>query len=134
MKKRISRLLVVTMLLTMILALPVFGQEVTEPTQVIKEETFNAGEEKLQREFHNSEIWRAGYYVEYLDGVIYNLNETVRIKQEVVTNYKYLSQYNPYYSTLIPAAERDLAQAKAWVDYYKLYKKQVQADFAEKYK
>lgn len=134
MKKRISRLLAVTMLLTMILVLPVMAQEVTDPTRVIKEETFNAGEEKLQVEFHNSEVWRSGYYLEYLDGVIYNLGETVRIKQEVVTNYKYLSQYNPYYSTLIPAAERDLAQAKAWVDYYKLYKKQVQADFATLYK
>ena len=95
MKKRISRLLAVTMLLTMILTLPVFAQEVTDPTRVIKEETFNAGEEKLQVEFRNSEVWRSGYYLEYLDGVIYNLNETVRIKQEVVTNYKYLSQYNP---------------------------------------
>lgn len=134
MRKRISRLLVVTMLLSMILALPVFGQEVTEPTQVIREETFNAGEEALQKEFHNSEVWRAGYYVEYLDGVIYNLNETVRIKQEVVTNYKYLSQYNPYYSTLIPAAEQDVIKAQAWVEYYKQYRAAVAEDFAVRYR
>ena len=71
--------------------------------------------------------------MKYLDGVIYNLNETVRIKQEIVTNYKWLAQYNPYYATLIPAAERDLAQAKAWVEYYKAYKIQVQADLKAKY-
>lgn len=132
--KRLIKTLVVTMVAVAIFALPVFAQEVTDPNKVIKEETFNAGEDILANEFHNSQIWRSGEYIKYLDGVIYNLNEVVRIKQEVVTNYKYLSQYNPYYSTLIPSAERDLAQAKAWVEYYKQYKSAVQADFDVKYK
>lgn len=120
--------------LTIIMAVPVFAQEVTDPTKVIKEETFVAGEDALANEFHNSEVWRSENYVKYLGGVIFNLEEVVRIKQEVVTNYKYLSQYNPYYSTLVPAAERDLAQAKAWVQAYKEYRKAVQADLKVRYK
>jgi hypothetical protein len=128
------RVIITAVALTFLMVVPVFAQEVTDPNKVIKEETFVAGEDALANEFHNSEVWRSENYVKYLDGVIYNLNEVVRIKQEVVTNYKYLSQYNPYYSTLIPQAERDLAQAKAWVEYYKQYKKAVQVDLKERYK
>ena len=115
-------------------AYPELKQQQDLITKVIKEETFVAGEDALANEFHNSEVWRSENYVKYLDGVIFNLEEVVRIKQEVVTNYKYLSQYNPYYSTLVPAAERDLAQAKAWVQAYKEYKKAVQADLKVRYK
>ena len=131
--KKAIKLTLLTAILTMVFALPVFAQEVTDPNKVIKEETFTAGEDALAQEFHNSEVWRSNNYLKYLDGVIYNLNETVRIKQEVVTNYKWLAQYNPYYATLIPQAERDLAQAKAWVEYYKAYKVQAQADLKAKY-
>ena len=134
MKKRIRRVLAMVLVLTIMSAVPAFAQEVTDPEKVIKEETFVAGEDALANEFHNSEVWRSENYVKYLDGVIFNLEEVVRIKQEVVTNYKYLSQYNPYYSTLVPAAERDLAQAKAWVQAYKEYKKAVQADLKVRYK
>ena len=125
--------LVVATLLTMVFALPVMAQEVTDPNKVITVQTFTAGEDALAREFHNSEIWRSENYVKYLDGVIYNLNETVRIKQEIVTNYTELAKVNPYYATLIPQAERDLAQAKAWVEYYKAYRVQAQADLKAKY-
>ena len=128
------KMFVVSAVLIMMFTLPVMAQEVTDPNKVIKEETFVAGEDALAQEFHNSEVWRSENYVKYLDGVIYNLNEVVRIKQEVVTNYKWLAQHNPYYNTLTPAAERDLAQAKAWVEYYKQYKKDVQADLKVKYK
>ena len=134
MKKRIRRVLAMILVLTIMSAVPAFAQEVTDPEKVIKEETFVAGEDALANEFHNSEVWRSENYVKYLDGVIFNLEEVVRIKQEVVTNYKYLSQYNPYYSTLVPAAERDLAQAKAWVQAYKEYRKAVQADLKVRYK
>ena len=134
MKKRIRRVLAMVLVLTIMSAIPVFAQEVTDPEKVIKEETFVAGEDALANEFHNSEVWRSENYVKYLDGVIFNLEEVVRIKQEVVTNYKYLSQYNPYYSTLVPAAEQDLAKAKAWVQAYKEYKKAVQADLKVRYK
>lgn len=122
-----------TAILTMVFCLPVMAQEVTDPNKVIKEETFVAGEDALANEFHNSEVWRSENYVKYLDGVIYNLNEVVRIKQEVVTNYKWLAQVNPYYNTLIPAAERDLAQAQSWVAYYKQYRINVQADLKARY-
>ena len=132
--KKAIKTLVVAVILTVGFCLPIMAQEVTDPEKVIKEETFTAGEDALAREFHNSEIWRSDNYIKYLDGVIYNLNETVRIKQEVVTNYKWLAQYNPYYNTLLPAAERDLAQAKAWVAYYEQYKKDAQADLKARYK
>ena len=132
--KKAIKTLVVAVILTVGFCLPVMAQEVTDPNKVIKEETFTAGEDALANEFHNSEIWRSENYVKYLDGVIYNLNETVRIKQEIVTNYKYLSQFNPYFNTLLPAAERDLAQAKAWAAYYEQYKKADQADLKARYK
>lgn len=128
------KILVVSLVATVLFSLPVFAQEVTDPNKVIKEETFVAGEDALANEFHNSEIWRSENYVKYLDGVIYNLEEVVRIKKEVVTNYKWLSQYNSYYATLIPAAERDLAQAVSWVNYYKAYKVEVQKDLKARYK
>lgn len=128
------KILFVTLVTTVLFAMPVFAQEVTDPEKVIKEETFVAGEDALANEFHNSEVWRSNNYISYLDGVIYNLNEVVRIKQEVVTNYKYLAQFNPYFNTLLPAAERDLAQAKAWVAYYEQYKKAAQADLKVRYK
>ena len=130
---KMLKTLVVATLMMVIFCVPVMAQEVTDPNKVIKEETFTAGEDALAREFHNSEVWRSDNYIKFLDGVIYNLNETVRIKQEIVTNYKWLAQYNPYYATLIPQAERDLAQAKAWVEYYKAYKVQAQADLKAKY-
>lgn len=121
-------------LMIVIMAVPVFAQEVTDPEKVIKVETFEAGEDALANEFHNSEVWRSDNYIKYLDGVIYNLNEVARIKAEVVTNYKELSKVNPYYATLIPGAERDLAQAKAWVAYYEQYKKAAQTELKIKYK
>ena len=131
--KNFLKILFMVTVLTILLAIPTFAQEVTDPEKVIKEETFTAGEDTLANEFHNSEVWRSENYVKYLDGVIYNLNEVVRIKQEVVTNYKWLAQYNPYYNTLIPQAERDLAQAKAWVEYYKAYKVNTRNDLKVKY-
>lgn len=132
MKKFMAVVLSIVVLTT--LTVPVFAQEITDPNKVIKEEVFVANEDNLANEFHNSEIWRSENYVKYLDGVIYNLNEVVRIKQEIVTNYKELAKVNPYYSTLIPQAERDLAQAKAWVEAYKQYKTAVQADLKVRYK
>lgn len=134
MKRRINRLVAMTMLLTMVLAMPVFAQEVTDPEKVIKEETFVAGEDALAAEFHNSQIWRSDNYLKYLDGVIYNLNETARIKKEIVTNYTFLSQYNPSFAQKIPQAQKDYEEAVAWVDAYKEYKKVVQADLKAKFK
>ena len=132
--KRLFKTLVVTALATAILAVPVFAQEVTDPTKVYTVKAFDADEQILVRDFHNMEVWRCENYIKYLDGVIYNLNETVRIKKEVVTNYKWLAQYNSYYASLIPAAERDLAQAQAWVDAYKAYRNEAQIYLKAQYK
>ena len=133
MKKKLS-VFTLSVLFAIIFTVPAMAQEVTDPEKVIKEETFVAGEDALANEFHNSEVWRSNNYISYLDGVIYNLNEVARIKQEIVTNYKWLAQYNPYYATLVPAAEKDLAEAKAWVDYYIAYKQAAQADLKARYK
>ena len=132
MKKKLS-VFTLSMLFAIMFTVPAMAQEVTDPTKVIMEETFVAGEDALAQEFHNSEVWRSENYVKYLDGVIYNLNETVRIKKEIVTNYTWLSQYNPQFADMIPQAEKDLAEAQAWVDAYKAYKIAVQADLKARY-
>ena len=134
MKKRIRRVLAMVLALTIMSAVPAFAQEVTDPTKVYKEDAFNIDEGKLIEDFHKGEVWRCENYVKYLDGVIFNLEETVRIKKEIVTNYKYLSQYNSYYASYIPGAEKDLAEAEAWVAAYKEYRKAVQADLKVRYK
>lgn len=134
MKKRIRRVLAMVLVLTFMSAVPAFAQEVTDPTKVYKEDAFNIDEGKLIEDFHKGEVWRCENYVKYLDGVIFNLEETVRIKKEIVTNYKYLSQYNSYYASYIPGAEKDLAKAEAWVAAYKEYRKAVQADLKVRYK
>lgn len=132
MKKRISLFTLVT-LFAIMFTVPVMAQEVTDPTKVIKEETFVASEDALAQEFHNSQIWRSENYLKYLDGVIFNLNETVRIKQEIVTNYTWLSQFNLEFRDKIPEAQKDLENAQAWVDAYKLYKDAVRADLKVRY-
>lgn len=134
MKKRIRRVLAMVLVLTIMSAVPAFAQEVTDPTKVYKEDAFNIDEGKLIEDFHKGEVWRCENYVKYLDGVIFNLEETVRIKKEIVTNYKYLSQYNSYYASYISDAEKDLAEAEAWVAAYKEYRKAVQADLKVRYK
>ena len=132
--KKLLKITLIASALTILMCIPAFAQEVTDPEKVIKEEVFVAGEDALANEFHNSEVWRSENYVKYLDGVIYNLNETARIKKEIVDNYTWLSRYNPYYATLIPQAQADYEKAVAWVDYYKAYKVAVQADLKARYK
>lgn len=131
--KKAIKTLVVAVILTVSFCLPVFAQEVTDPEKVIKEETFVAAEDRLANEFHYSQIWRSDNYVKYLDGVIYNLNETVRIKKEVVDNYTYLSQFNPAFRDKIPQAQADYDKAVAWVNAYKEYRQAVQADLKAKF-
>ena len=133
MRKRISKILIVTMVLTMLAAVPAFAQEVTDPTKVYKEEAFNADENLLIQDFHNGEVWRCENYVKYLDGVIFNLNETARIKKEIVTNYTKLAEVNPYFKTLLPNAIKDYEEAVSWVNAYKEYRKAVQADLKVRY-
>lgn len=124
---------VLTAILTMVFCLPVMAQEVTDPTKVYKEDAFNIDEQKLIDDFHKGEVWRCNNYVEYLDGVIFNLNETARIKKEIVTNYTELAKVNPYFQTLLPNAIKDYGEAVAWVDAYKAYRQAVAADLKIRY-
>ena len=156
------KMILVASVLTLLFSVPVMAQEVTDPNSVIKADTLvaelsahradvekqldyfkstqvipavcDAHVQVVEQQLASYEKDRANNYLLYLDRVIYNLNETVRIKKEIVTNYTWLSQYNPYYATLIPAAQQDVVKAEAWVEYYKLYKTQVQAEFAVLYK
>lgn len=122
-----------TAILTMIFCIPVMAQEVTDPEKVITEETFVAEENRLANEFHNSQVWRSENYVKYLDGVIFNLSETARIKKEIVDNYTWLSQFNPSFRDKIPQAQKDYEKAVAWVNVYKEYRKVVQADLRARF-
>lgn len=122
-----------TAILTMVFCLTVMAQEVTDPTKVYKEDAFNIDEQKLIDDFHKGEVWRCENYVKYLDGVIFNLNETARIKKEIVTNYTELAKVNPYFQTLLPNAIKDYTEAVAWVDAYKAYRQAVQADLKIRY-
>lgn len=130
---RAIRIIVMSLLIMVVMAQAVMAQEVTDPEKVIKEETFVAEEDRLANEFHNSQIWRSDNYLKYLDGVIFNLNETARIKKEVVDNYTYLSQFNPAFMDKIPQAQADYDKAVAWVNAYKEYRKAVQADLKAKF-
>lgn len=131
--KKVFKSLVVAMVLTVGFALPVFAQEVTDPKTVYTEEQFNIDENKLIEDFHKGEVWRCNNYVEYLDGVIYNLNETARIKKEIATNYTELAKVNPYFQTLLPNAIKDYTEAVGWVDAYKAYRNAVAADLKVRY-
>ena len=131
--KKAIKTLILTSILTMVFAIPVLAQEVTDPEKVYKEEAFNIDEQKLIDDFHNGEVWRCENYVEYLDGVIFNLNETARIKKEIVINYTELAKVNPYFQTLLPSAIKDYETAVAWVDAYKAYRQAVSADLKVRY-
>lgn len=158
---KVLKTLLLIVCLLVFLTIPVYAQETTNPTSVIKADTLIAelsahhatveqqleGFKKTQvipavcdahvkvveTQLKNYERERADNYLKYLDGVIYNLNETVRIKKEIVTNYTWLSQYNPQFGAMVPAAQADLAQAQAWVDAYKAYKTAVAQDFNTRY-
>lgn len=131
--KKVFKSLVVAMVLTVGFALPVFAQEVTDPKTVYTEDQFNIDEGKLIEDFHKGEVWRCENYVEYLDGVIFNLNETARIKKEIVTNYTELAKVNPYFQTLLPNAIKNYEEAVNWVNAYKVYRNAVAADLKVRY-
>lgn len=153
--------LLMATIVTVAFAIPVMAQEVTDPNTVIKEEALvnelsahHATVEKqldyfkstqvipavcdahvatVRTQLKNYERDRADNYLKYLDYVIYNLNETTRIKKEIVTNYQWLSQYNPQFATMIPAAQADVDKAQLWVEVYKNYKSAVAQDFDVRY-
>ena len=158
---RVLKSLILASIMTVVFAMPAMAQEVTDPNTVIKEEVLvneltahHATVEKqldyfkstqvipavcdahvatVRTQLKNYERGRADNYLKYLDYVIYNLNETVRIKKEIVTNYTWLSQYNPQFATMIPAAQADVDKAELWVTVYKNYKSAVAQDFDTRY-
>ena len=99
--RRTIKTLIISAVVSALFTIPVMAQEITDPKAVYTEDKFCIDEQKLIDDFHRGEVWRCENYVSYLDGVIFNLNETARIKKEVVTNYTYLAQFNSYYATLI---------------------------------
>lgn len=131
--KAIKTVIIATILMG-VFAIPVMAQEVTDPKAVYTEDQFNIDEGKLIEDFHKGEVWRCNNYVEYLDGVIFNLNETARIKKEVVTNYTELAKVNPYFNTLLPDAIKQYNEAVGWVEAYKQYRNAVSADLKVRYK
>ena len=50
-------------------------------------------------------------YVNYLQQIVVNKQETERVKLEVVNNYKSLANVNPEFAALLPAAEADYQAA-----------------------
>ena len=54
----------------------------------------------------------ANNHFDYLQKVINNAKENVRIKQEIVTNYTNLAKVNPQFEAMIPAAQADLLKAQ----------------------
>ena len=131
--RRTIKTLIISAVVSALFAIPVMAQEVTDPEKVYKEDAFNIDEQKLIDDFHKGEVWRCNNYLEYLDGVIFNLNETARIKKEVVTNYTQLAKVNPYFNSLLPGAIKDYETAVAWVDAYKAYRQAVAADLKVRY-
>jgi len=50
-------------------------------------------------------------HLDYLQKVVNNAKENVRIKQEIVTNYTNLGKVNPQFAAMVPAAQAELQKA-----------------------
>lgn len=138
---KITKMLVVTAVLTVFCTIPVMAQEVTDPKTVITETQFEKALMEHQQAVvkqltavtssmadknaaakHiavvNSQLQRynkdeANNYINYLNKVVINLKETERIKKEVVDNYNNLSKVNPTYAAMLPQAMVDYNNAVA---------------------
>ena len=139
--KKAVKVLVVAAVLTVMFALPCFAQELTKVNPDVTEEQFIAANAAhnatvvaqakwvtdpmvdraaasrhlavVATQLKNSNREAADNYIDYRKKRVAGFKETERIKLEVVNNYKYLSQFNPYFATLIPAAEADYNNAVA---------------------
>ncbi len=138
---KITRMLVITAVLTVFCTIPVMAQEVTDPKTVITEAQFQKAlmehQQVVARQLTavtssmadknaaaqhiavvNSQLQRynkdeANNYINYLNKVVINLKETERIKKEVVDNYTNLSKVNPTYAAMLPQAMADYNTAVA---------------------
>ncbi len=139
--KRFWKLFLLTSILTMMLGVTCFAQELTKVNPDVTEDQFIAAVtahtntvvaqakavtdpmidraaasrhlEVVANQLKNSNRIAADNYINYRKQRVVGLKETERIKLEVVNNYKYLSQFNPYFASLIPAAEADYNAAVA---------------------
>lgn len=138
---KITKMLVITAVLTVFCTIPVMAQEVTDPKTVITEAQFEKAlmehQQVVARQLTavtssmadknaaakhiaavNSQLQRynkdeANNYINYLNKVVINLKETERIKKEVVDNYTNLSKVNPTYASMLPQAMVDYNTAVA---------------------
>lgn len=138
---KLYKMLVITAALTVICAVPVMAQEITDPKTVITEAQFQKAimdhqqtvltqvnavtasmADKNSAAKHaavvNAQLQRynraeADNYINYLNKVVINLKETERIKKEVVDNYTNLSKVNPTYAAMVPQAMVDYNTAVA---------------------
>ena len=142
--KRLLKLALLTGILSVLFVVPAFAQEITVQKDIIPEEKLlaelNAHNIEVYNQLqafmktqvdsvaanaHAMVVYnqlkaynkdRANNFINYKKGVVYNLKEVERIKKEIVTNYQWLSQYNPYFQTLIPApcCGRPARPARSW--------------------
>ena len=138
---KLSKILVITVALTVLSAIPVMADEVTDPAKVITEAQFdkmiadhqqvvarqlnavtssmadkNAAAQHAATVMNQLQRYNraeADNYINYLNKVVINLKETERIKKEVVDNYTNLSKVNPTYAAMVPQAMVDYNAAVA---------------------
>ena len=138
---KITKILVITTALTVLSAIPVFAQGITDPASVITEAKFDKMLTEHQQAVATqlnavtssmadknaaaqhaatvvSQLQRynkaeADNYINYLKQVVINMKETERIKKEVVDNYTNLSVANPTYAAMVPQAMVDYNTAVA---------------------
>lgn len=141
MKRKLRTLLLASAVITIMCAVPAMAQELTpvdpKPTEqefiafTTKHNTDVANQlnsfvktqvnpvacqahvDTVVTQLKNFNRGAADNYILYRQRRVAGFKETERIKLEVVNNYKWLSQYNPYFASLIPAAEADYNKAVA---------------------
>ena len=139
--RKFTKTIIVTAALTVLLAIPVMAQEVTDPKTVKTEAQLqkeiadhqqvvmtqlnaltatmadkNAAAQHaavVMNQLKNYNRAEADNYINYLNKVIINLKETERIKKEVVDNYTNLAKVNPTYAAMLPQATADYNAAVA---------------------
>ena len=133
--RKLTKTIIVTAALTVLFAIPVMAQEVTDPRTIKTEAQLqkeiadhqqvvmtqlnaltatmadkNAAARQaavVTSQLQNYNKSEANNYLTYLDKAIFNLKETERIKKEVVDNYTNLAKVNPAYAAMLPQAMND---------------------------
>ncbi|MCR5420164.1 MAG: hypothetical protein K6E98_04080 [Lachnospiraceae bacterium] len=160
--KKLSKLLVITAALTVIGAVPAMAQEVTDPATIVTEAQLiktlndhqavvagqvqalantmadkNAANQQIALVMSQVQTYNkneANNYINYLKKAIINLEETERIKKEVVDNYTNLAKANPQYAAMIPQAISEYNAAVAATAQWRANLNKAVADFAVMYR